>query len=247
MTGNCHVQFLGGGAAVTSPCYPARGRVTALSTATAQRGETKKGATTLEVRIEADMQPPSCCHGSKLMQSVVVVDYDPMWPEIFEQLRTHVWSVLHDVALTIEHVGSTSVPGLAAKPIIDMSVVVASKREVPLAIARLATLGYEHLGNRGIEDREAFRHPEGLPAHHLYVCPQGSLALRNHLAVRDYLRAHPETAHEYGELKKRLAQEFPNDIESYVDGKTNLMLKVLREQGIAAEQLVAIEQANRKK
>jgi GrpB-like predicted nucleotidyltransferase (UPF0157 family) len=181
------------------------------------------------------------------VQTVVVVDYDPMWPEIFEQLRTHVWSVLHDVALTIEHVGSTSVPGLAAKPIIDMSVIVASKREVPLAIARLATLGYEHLGNRGIEDREAFRHPEGLPAHHLYVCPQGSLAVQNHLAVRDYLRTHPETAQVYGELKKRLAQEFPNDIESYVDGKTNLMLEVLREQGIAAEQLVAIERANRKK
>ena len=181
------------------------------------------------------------------MQTIVVVDYDPMWPEIFEQLRTHVGSVLHDVALTVEHVGSTSVPGLAAKPIIDMSVIVASKREVPLAIARLATLGYEHLGNRGIEDREAFRHPEGWLAHHLYVCPQGSLAVQNHLAVRDYLRTHPETAQEYGELKKRLAQEFPNDIESYVDGKTNLVLEVLREQGIATEQLVAIEQANRKK
>lgn len=181
------------------------------------------------------------------MQTVVVVDYDPMWPEIFEQLRAHVWSVLHDVALTIEHVGSTSVPGLAAKPIIDMSVIVASKREVPLVIARLATLGYEHLGNRGIEDREAFCHPEGLPAHHLYVCPQGSLAVRNHLAVRDYLRTHPETAQEYGELKKRLSQEYSNDIESYVDGKTNLMLGVLREQGVAEEQLVEIERANRKK
>jgi len=181
------------------------------------------------------------------VQTVVVVDYDPMWPEIFEQLRTHVWSVLHDVALAVEHVGSTSVPGLAAKPIIDMSVIVASKREVPLAIARLATLGYEHLGNRGIEDREAFRHPEGLPAHHLYVCPQGSLAVQNHLAVRDYLRTHPETAQVYGELKKRLAQEFPNDIESYVDGKTSFILEVLREQGVAAEQLVAIGRANRKK
>jgi GrpB-like predicted nucleotidyltransferase (UPF0157 family) len=151
------------------------------------------------------------------------------------------------VALTVEHAGSTSVPGLAAKPIIDMTVIVASEREVPLAIAQLATLGYVHLGNRGIEGREAFRHPQGLPAHHLYVCPQGSLAAQNHLAVRDYLRTHPETARVYGELKKRLAQEFPNDIESYVDGKTNLMLEVLREQGIAAEQLATIEQANRKK
>ena len=74
------------------------------------------------------------------MQAIVVVDYDPVWPEIFQQLRTHVWSVLHDVALTVEHVGSTSVPGLAAKPIIDISVIVPSEREVPLAIGRLATL-----------------------------------------------------------------------------------------------------------
>lgn len=180
------------------------------------------------------------------MSSIVVVDYDPAWPEIFEQLRRQVWSVLHDVALTVEHVGSTSVPGLAAKPIIDMSVIVASEGEVPLAITRLATLGYEHLGDLGIEGREAFRRPDGLPAHHLYVCPQGSLGLQNQLAVRDYLRSHPQMAQEYGQLKKRLARKFPDDIESYVAGKTDLILEMLREQGLASEQLAAIAQANRK-
>lgn len=181
-----------------------------------------------------------------MQTTIMIVDYDPVWPEIFQQLCAHVWSVLHDVALTVEHVGSTSVPGLAAKPIIDMSVIVPSEREVPLAIAQLAILGYEHLGNLGIEGREAFSRPDGLPAHHLYVCPQDSLAVKNHLAVRDYLREHPQMAQMYGELKKRLAREFPDDIESYVAGKTELILGILREQGLAPEQLVAIEQANRK-
>jgi GrpB-like predicted nucleotidyltransferase (UPF0157 family) len=180
------------------------------------------------------------------MRTVVVVEYDSAWPELFQQLRAPVWSVVRDVALSLEHVGSTAVPGLAAKPIIDMSVIVASDREVPLAIARLATLGYMHLGTLGIEGREAFRRPDGSPPHNLYVCPQGSLGVQNQLAVRDYLRAHPEMARAYGELKMRLAHEFPQDIDSYVAGKTDLILGILREQGLSAERLEAIERANRK-
>jgi GrpB-like predicted nucleotidyltransferase (UPF0157 family) len=180
------------------------------------------------------------------MQTVVVVDYDPTWPDIFEQLRARVWPVVSDIALTIEHVGSTAVPGLAAKPIIDMTVVVPSAREVPLAIARLATLGYEHRGDLGIEGREAFTRPEDLPAHNLYLSAPGSLGLQNQLAVRDYLRTHPTTAQAYGELKKRLAQQFPHDIISYIDGKTDLLLSILREQGLSGERLAAIEAANRK-
>ncbi|MGH9935076.1 MAG: GrpB family protein [Blastocatellia bacterium] len=180
------------------------------------------------------------------MRTIVVVDYDPAWPEVFQQLRLKVWPVVGDFALSVEHVGSTSVPGLAAKPIIDMSVVVSSEAEVRLAVKRLATLGYLHRGNLGIEGREAFHPPAGLPAHHLYVCPQGSLGLQNQLAVRDYLRAHREMAQAYGELKKRLAHEFPNDIESYVDGKTDFLLGILREAGLPSDRLKAIEIANRK-
>lgn len=180
------------------------------------------------------------------MRTIVVVDYDPTWPNVFEQLRSHVWPVVGDVAMTIEHVGSTSVPGLAAKPIIDMTVVVPSPREVPLAVARLATLGYEHRGDLGIEGREAFSRPDGLPTHNLYVSPPGTLGLQNQLAVRDYLRAHPDKARAYGELKKHLAQQFPYDIVNYIAGKTDLLLGILREQGLPAERLAAIERANRK-
>ena len=179
-------------------------------------------------------------------RTIVVVDYDPAWPAVFERLRARIWPVVRDVALEIEHMGSTSVPGLAAKPIIDMSVVVASAAEVPLAIERLATLGYEHMGDLGIAGREAFNNPDGLPAHHLYLCPRDSLGLANPLAVRDYLRSHPQTAREYGDLKKLLAREFPRDIISYVDGKTDLILGILRQRGFSPEQLAEIERVNRK-
>ncbi len=178
--------------------------------------------------------------------TIRVVDYDPRWPEIFEELRSRIWPVVRDVATTVEHVGSTSVPGLAAKPIIDMSVVVPAEADIPPAIQRLSTLGYAHQGNLGVEGREAFSTPAELPPHNLYLCPSDSLALANHLAVRNYLRAHPEVAREYGELKKRLANEFANDIDGYVDGKTDMVLRILRMTRFQLDELEAIERINRR-
>jgi GrpB-like predicted nucleotidyltransferase (UPF0157 family) len=180
------------------------------------------------------------------MRRIEVVDYDPSWPNTFESLRSILWPVLADVASSIEHVGSTSVPGLAAKPIIDISIAVPESPDVQIGISRLMTLGYVHRGDLGIKGREAFANPEGLPTHNLYLCPCDSVALANHLALRNYLRTHPEAASEYGELKKRLAQRFPDDIESYIDGKTTMLLTMLRATGFPAEQLRQIERVNRK-
>jgi len=179
-------------------------------------------------------------------RTVVVVDYDEEWPRRFDDLRARTWPVVSDVAVRIEHVGSTSVPGLAAKPIIDMTVVVAGRGDVPLTIERLAALGYRHRGNLGIDDRDAFDHGRGLPRHNLYVCPEGTIGLVNQLAVREYLRAQPDAARHYGELKKQLARQFPNDIDSYVFGKTDFILDVLRHAGLTEEQLTAIERVNRR-
>ena len=180
------------------------------------------------------------------MPRIEVVDYDRGWPVTFESLRSILWPALADVASSIEHVGSTSVPGLAAKPIIDISIVVPDSSDVPLGIERLATLGYVHQGDLGLKGREAFAHPDGLPRHHLYLCPRDSVALANHLALRDYLRTHPEAVREYGELKKRLAQRFPDDIDSYIDGKTTMLVSMLRATGFPEDQLRQIERANRK-
>lgn len=179
------------------------------------------------------------------MPRVVVVAYDPAWPAAFEAIRARIAPALAGIAGSIEHVGSTSAPGLAAKPIIDIDVVVPdSAAAVAAAVAALATLGYEHRGDLGIVGREAFRAPAGPIAHPLYVCREGSLALRNHLALRDYLRVHPAAVTEYGSLKRALAARYPDDIDAYVAGKAPFVLGVLELCGFSAEELASIAAQN---
>ena len=117
---------------------------------------------------------------------------------------------------------------------------------MPTAVGRLTALGYDHLGDLGIEGREAFRPPAGSPAHHLYVCRSDSPSLANHLALRDHLRGHPELADAYGTLKMRLAQEFAHDIDGYVAAKTDFIVAVLRAAGFAEHHVSDIERANRR-
>jgi GrpB-like predicted nucleotidyltransferase (UPF0157 family) len=179
------------------------------------------------------------------MRHIIVVDYDPDWPRLFESLRSSLVPVLAEIAISIEHVGSTAVPGLAAKPVIDIDVIVA-ERDVPEAVARLKTLGYDHLGDQGIPQRQAFRRPAGSPVHHLYVCPSTSMALANHLAVRDHLRKNPTDAVAYGNLKRQLAVKFAHDVDGYVEAKTAFLTAILRQNGFAADLVRQIEQANRR-
>ncbi len=180
------------------------------------------------------------------MAKIIVLDYDPTWPTAFEAVRARVWRVVGDIAIAVEHVGSTSVPGLAAKPIIDISVVVPSGAAVAVAIERLSTLGYRHLGNLGIEGREAFASPNMPPRHHLYVCPQDSLALKNHLIVREHLRRYSAVATEYGALKRRLAEQFSEDIDGYTEGKSERLLGILRTAGLSQSEIETIERINRR-
>jgi GrpB-like predicted nucleotidyltransferase (UPF0157 family) len=163
--------------------------------------------------------------------SIQVVDYNAEWPHQFGELRERIWPSVRDIALAVEHVGSTSVPGLAAKPVIDLDVVIPSRNEISSIVTRLDALGYRHLGNLGIEDREVFSTPENRPAHNLYVCPRDSVALRNHITFRDYLRVHPSDAMAYSMLKKQLAASFAHDIDSYVHGKTDFILACLVQTG----------------
>ena len=159
--------------------------------------------------------------------AVQVVDYDSDWPRIFLHLKDRIWPAVSDVAIAVEHVGSTSVPGMAAKPVVDVDIVIASRSDLPAILVRLERLGYQHRGDLGIEDREAFITPENQPAHHLYVCVENGLALRNHLAVRDYLRTHLSDAAAYSALKKALAKRFGNDRERYGAAKTDFILSIL--------------------
>lgn len=163
-----------------------------------------------------------------------VVEYDPAWPSWFLELRVKIWPVVRDFAVAIEHVGSTSVPGLAAKAIIDIDVVIPSRMDLPLAISQLQCLGYTHQGDLGIEDRDAFSSAEDKPTHNLYVCPRDSPALRNHLVFRDYLRSHPADASAYATLKKQLAAAFARNREAYVLGKTAFVESILKRSSFSA-------------
>jgi GrpB-like predicted nucleotidyltransferase (UPF0157 family) len=159
---------------------------------------------------------------------VEIVDYDPLWPVRFETLRAHLAGTLGSLTAAIEHVGSTAVPGLAAKPIIDIDVLLNSASDLPLVILKLASIGYLHRGDLGIVGREAFAAPPGIPAHHLYVCPPESQPYRHHLALRDYLRAHPAEALAYGNLKRSLAARFRDDRIFYTEGKSEFIESLLR-------------------
>ena len=150
---------------------------------------------------------------------IEVADYDPAWPLRFADIAERIQAAFQDGPLVrVEHVGSTSVPGLAAKPIIDIDVVIPSRADLPEAIRRLATLGYEHQGDGGISSREAFQPPADTLYHHLYVCAEDSPELGRQLAFRDYLRAHQDAARQYGELKRDLAARHVTDIDAYVEG-----------------------------
>jgi len=157
---------------------------------------------------------------------VIVLDYDPNWPRLFQSLCKRIADALGDMAEAIEHVGSTAVPDLAAKPIIDIDVLLASETTLPAAIERLASLGYIHRGNLGIPEREAFFAPANDPAHHLYVCPPCSAEFRRHVAFRDYLRAHPQDAKIYGDLKRALAEQYWEDRSAYNSAKTGFVVEL---------------------
>jgi GrpB-like predicted nucleotidyltransferase (UPF0157 family) len=164
-------------------------------------------------------------------EPIKIVPYNPDWADTFSRLRDLVAPALGHIALTMEHVGSTSVSGLVAKPIIDIDVVVASIENVPTAVERLESLGYRHEGDLGIPGREAFRAPGGLPDHHLYVCSADTPELRKHSMFRDYRRSHPDEAKAYGELKMALADLFTHDREAYTESKSAFVNSRLKQAG----------------
>ena len=176
---------------------------------------------------------------------IAVSDYDPAWPQRFQKLRAEDSSALSAAGVpfrSIEHVGSTSVVGLAAKPVIDVDIVVEAV-DVGAASAVLVGLGFEPRGELGIPQRWAFSEPDRLTGTHTYVVVVGSLALRNHLAIRETLRADPELREEYAQVKRQVAATAA-DIDEYIAGKNATMHRILAVAGFSDEELVLIAQAN---
>jgi GrpB-like predicted nucleotidyltransferase (UPF0157 family) len=162
-----------------------------------------------------------------MTEPVVISDYDPEWPREFERLRTRALEALGELAVEVEHVGSTAVPGLAAKSVIDLDVVVRSATDVAEAIRRLGSVGYGHQGDLGAPGRHAFAYPEGEPRHHLYVVVEGNAAHNAHIRFRDHLRRHPEDARTYAELKRALAASCGGDWAVYTEAKSEFIERIL--------------------
>jgi GrpB-like predicted nucleotidyltransferase (UPF0157 family) len=167
---------------------------------------------------------------TEVTKDIVVADYDPEWPARFERISALVGPAVQGVAVRIDHVGSTSVPGLAAKPIIDMDVVVASEAGVRPAIDRLATVGYRWRGDLGIAGRQAFAYTgnQDLPAHHLYVVVENSKAHIDHWLLRDVLRDDPDARARYAELKQQNVETADGDMDVYVAAKASFVADLLR-------------------
>ena len=155
-------------------------------------------------------------------KQVVVVPYDEAWEFAFEKIKNEIEVVIGDMILGIEHIGSTSVKGLSAKPCIDVDVIIKDYSVFDDIVRKLETIGYIHEGNLGIKDREAFKYTDKpyLMMHHLYVCPQYSKELNRHVTFRDFLRRNTEAVMTYSLVKEKAAALFPNDIDKYIEYKT---------------------------
>jgi len=166
--------------------------------------------------------------------SIHLSEYDERWPIAYEEARARLAEALHPYALDIQHVGSTSVPGLAAKPIIDIALAI---EEYPLpaaAILEVVALGYEFLGEHGIPRRHYFR--KGRPrTHHVHVVEGDSQEWEHFILFRDYLRTHPQAARRYEALKRELAARYQDDRAAYTDSKAPF-IKELMEEGRAWRQ-----------
>lgn len=161
---------------------------------------------------------------------VQVVDYCEQWPAEYEKEAAQIKRILGGELVAIHHIGSTAVKGLAAKPVIDIMPVVRNIAMVDGRQAAFEALGYECMGEFGIPGRRYFRKGGEHRTHQIHIFESSNQKdIVRHLAVRDYLRAHPEQTRAYGELKRSLAQKYPEDIESYCDGKDAFVKQMEKE------------------
>lgn len=154
-------------------------------------------------------------------KNVIVLPYNSEWETDFEKIKQELVNAIGNLAVCIEHVGSTSVKGLFAKPIIDIDIVISDYSVFYDIVNKLETIGYFHEGDLGIKDREVFKYSDKphLQKHHLYVCPQNSEELFRHITFRNFLRNNPEAVEKYSRVKEKAAELFPNNIEEYMKYK----------------------------
>jgi len=158
--------------------------------------------------------------------TVVIVDYDPAWPALFRELAERLRATLGETALRIDHIGSTAVPGLAAKPIIDVQVSVASFEPLDAIRAPLEALGWVYRGDNPDLAKRYFREAPGTRRTHIHLRRAGSWAEQHALLFRDYLRSHPEDAARYAAVKRALARQHGDDRHAYTEAKGNIIWEI---------------------
>ena len=172
----------------------------------------------------------------KKVRKIIVVPYDPNWKTEFKKIESELLPVLNNHIDAIEHVGSTSVEGLAAKPIIDIDIIIENYNSFETVKERLFSIGYSHQGDLGVKDRQAFKYNESdkshLMNHHLYVCPSYSEELNRHIVFRNYLRSHPEDRDWYGSIKMLAAKYYPEDIDGYMTAKHPCVREIFEKCGL---------------
>lgn len=168
--------------------------------------------------------------GNLNMTTIIIEPYNAEWTNEFVKIREYIWPQIKDCALDIVHIGSTSVPGLAAKPIIDFTIIIDSYDVFPRVVERLRSLGYEHDGDGGIPTRERFKGGprDNFMAYNMYVSPKDSPVLDAQILFRDYLRQNKSARDEYATLKQSLAEKHRHDINAYVDGKHEFIIRIVK-------------------
>lgn len=169
---------------------------------------------------------------------VEVVAYDPQWPIMFASEAKLIKQAFGSICLAIHHIGSTSVPGLCAKPIIDMLPVVDNILAVDECIATMESLGYDSKGENGIAFRRFFQKGREVRTHNVHVYERGDPEIERYLKFRDWLRTHDNDVQAYAKLKLELAQKFPDDIQRYCDGKDSFVASIDAQDGYEGWRMV---------
>jgi len=174
-----------------------------------------------------------------LGEPIVVVPYDTAWPERYQRERDLILDAIGAQLVRIEHIGSTAVPGLGAKPVIDIIASLPTLQDHRQCVGPLRSLGYQHRGEAGIPGRQFFRKIDpdtGRRTCHLHLVAEADPFFDEHVLFRDFLHAHPAVADEYDRLKRTLATRFGNDRESYTNAKASFISTVLGNAGRWARQ-----------
>ena len=164
---------------------------------------------------------------------ITIEEYNPQWKDDFVEVKNMIKSYIGHLIVDVQHVGSTSVDGLAAKPIIDLDAVIENENTLPEIIKILEENDYEYQGMMGIPGRHAFeRKYHEKFRYNFYVCKSDAVGFIEHIALRDYLRVNENAKNEYAKLKKELAEIYKTDIDAYCQNKSSFINNILIKCGV---------------